>query len=115
MKRLVWTSAAIVGAAVLVGCQKGNKQEVAQVPPPPAYDTSTYEPVTVESVPPPPPAQPQPVSVPSGGTYTVQRGDTLWSIALRVYGDGQRWKDIVAANPGMVPEKLRVGQTINLP
>lgn len=51
----------------------------------------------------------------AGGTYTIQRGDTLFSIARRVYGNGSRWRDIVAANPGLVPEKLRVGQTIVLP
>src|SRR5690606_33931039 len=25
-------------------------------------------------------------------TYTVQHGDTLWSIAEEVYGDGQKWE-----------------------
>lgn len=27
-------------------------------------------------------------------TYTVQRGDTLWSIAQQVYGDGNQWHKI---------------------
>lgn len=30
--------------------------------------------------------------------YTVRAGDTLWSIALRIYGNGNRYTDIVAAN-----------------
>lgn len=41
-----------------------------------------------------------------GGTYTVVRGDDLWNIALRAYGDGYRWVDIAKANslanPGLI-------------
>ncbi len=50
-----------------------------------------------------------------GGTYTVQKGDTLWSIASKVYGNGQRHKDILAANPQVNPSRLLVGQTLVLP
>lgn len=55
------------------------------------------------------------VGPPLPGTYTVKKGDTLWSIATRLLGDGQRWRDIVAMNPGLVPEKLRIGQQIAIP
>lgn len=51
----------------------------------------------------------------SGGNYTVQRGDTLWSIAQRVYGSGQRWKDIAAANNIGNERKLRIGQQLIIP
>ncbi len=48
-------------------------------------------------------------------TYTVMKTDTLWSIAKRRLGNGQRWKDIVAENPGLDPGKLMPGQTLRLP
>lgn len=32
-------------------------------------------------------------------TYTVERGDTLWEIAVKFYGDGARWHTIYDANP----------------
>lgn len=48
-------------------------------------------------------------------TYTVRKKDTLWSIAKRHLGDGQRWREIVAANPGLDHRKLMPGQTIKLP
>jgi len=51
----------------------------------------------------------------TGRAYVVARGDTLWSIAKRVYGDGQKWKEIVRVNLGLQPTKLRVGQEILLP
>ncbi len=49
-------------------------------------------------------------------TYTIQKGDTLWSIAESHYGDGSRWKDILEANPEIEdPKNLREGQEIVLP
>jgi len=56
----------------------------------------------------------QPSSAPPR-TYTIQPKDTLWSIAKRHLGDGKRWKEIVDENPGLDPQKLRIGQTIRLP
>ncbi|SRR6266568_2621144 len=42
----------------------------------------------------------------TGKTYTVVKGDTLWDIAVRAYGDGYKWPDIAKANnlanPGMI-------------
>jgi len=71
-----------------------------------------------EPVPPPPPAAAAATdgSPPvQANTYTVRRGDTLWSIAQRTYADGKRWRDIVIANEGLDPAKLRIGQKIVLP
>ena len=48
-------------------------------------------------------------------TYAVRAGDTLQSIASRLYGDAQRWRDIAKANPGLDPRRLPVGQKIKLP
>ena len=42
---------------------------------------------------------------PSGGIqYTVVKGDSLWRIAERVYGDGQLWWLIAKANPDKVAD-----------
>ncbi|PWH11943.1 MAG: hypothetical protein DDG60_15820 [Anaerolineae bacterium] len=45
-------------------------------------------------------------------TYTIQAGDTLLEIARRF---GVALADLLAANPGIVPETLRVGQVIQIP
>ena len=43
-------------------------------------------------------------------TYTVKKGDTLYTIARRFYGDGARWKELYQKNtatlkhPRLVPE-----------
>ena len=56
-----------------------------------------------------------PAATTSGRTYKVQRGDTLWSIAKRTYGDGAQYKKIVSANASVKNERLIVGQTLQLP
>ncbi|MCJ7543685.1 MAG: LysM peptidoglycan-binding domain-containing protein [Phycisphaerae bacterium] len=77
--------------------------------PPPAREEAPPGPRRFETVPPVAPAPP------AANTYTVQKGDTLWSIAQRFLGDGQRWREIVDVNPGLEPAKLKVGQVIVLP
>ena len=47
-------------------------------------------------------------------TYTVRRGDTLWGIACRFYGDGTRWSDLAARNHIGDPRKLQVGTVLRL-
>ncbi len=51
----------------------------------------------------------------SSKRYTVKESDTLWKIAQAHLGNGAHWKRIVAANPGLTPERLRTGMTIRLP
>ena len=52
-----------------------------------------------------------------GKSYTVVSGDTLSEIAQKHYGAASKWKDIYEANKGTIadPDKIKVGQTINLP
>lgn len=37
--------------------------------------------------------------------YTVKSGDTLWSIAENILGDGLRWKEIWLANKEAIVAK----------
>ena len=46
--------------------------------------------------------------------YTVTPGDELWDIAVRELGGGERWREIVAANPGLDPEAELVPHTVLL-
>ena len=50
-------------------------------------------------------------------TYTVQKGDHLWSISLRAYGDGYKWVDVYNANLDILsnPSLIEVGMEIVLP
>lgn len=62
-------------------------------------------------------------STPPGApqTYAVQRGDSPWRIAERLAGSGQRWKELVAANPKKSRgadgnfKFLNAGETLALP
>lgn len=51
-------------------------------------------------------------------TVTVGRGDTLFKIAKRLWGDGEKWRDLCNHNFGgnkRQCDRLSVGQVINIP
>lgn len=51
----------------------------------------------------------------AGEQYTVQPGDTLWSIAEEAYGSGYNAQDVIAANKVTNPNQLKEGTVIILP
>ncbi|TES95088.1 LysM peptidoglycan-binding domain-containing protein [Patescibacteria group bacterium] len=51
----------------------------------------------------------------SGATYTVVQGDSLWNIAVRAYGDGYRWVDLVQENELANPNLIHAGNMLVLP
>lgn len=53
-------------------------------------------------------------SRPARRTYTVKKGDTLWDIACRFYGDGTRWKTLAEKNGVADPRRLRIGKELAL-
>lgn len=61
--------------------------------------------------------KPPPVATPR--KYVVQKGDTLYSISLKVYGRKDKWMVIYQANKGVIGPPpsytLRVGQTLTIP
>jgi nucleoid-associated protein YgaU len=50
-------------------------------------------------------------------TYLVLRGDNLWKIARRMYGDPNWWYEIFLANRRLVktPDMVHAGMTLRLP
>lgn len=55
-------------------------------------------------------------TAPRAATYTVRPGDTLFAIAQRALGDGNRWRELAAANAAVKdPRRLRVGLVLRLP
>jgi len=119
-----WIALSLTPAVLLVGCS--SEPEPVSAVPPPSYSSQsneTLEPVAIDQGPGIAPGpgvgsyEPEPLTPaqPANRTYTIARGDTLWSIAQRTYGNGQRWRDIAQANPSVDPQKLKVGQQIVLP
>jgi nucleoid-associated protein YgaU len=48
-------------------------------------------------------------------TYTVEKGDHLWGIAVRAYGDGYQWVKIAEANNIQNANIIEAGQSLSLP
>ena len=48
-------------------------------------------------------------------SYVVVKGDTLWDIAVRSYGDGYKWVSIAKANNLTNPNLIYPGNVLTLP
>lgn len=110
---------------------------VPTTPPEPAADESpiTYAPVParqieeapVQAAPVPTastPTRPVPTrpgamrpTTSSGRTHIVARGDTLFSLAQKYYGNRSKWRDIYAANRDVMPNEtaLKPGMQLKIP
>jgi nucleoid-associated protein YgaU len=116
-------------AAVAGGCSSSNKDAKSTAlrpavidiaPSAPAAYASPVQPIAPVAV--AQPVEPAPVAYSpaaapavGGSTYTVQKGDSLYKIARERYGDPKQWQKIAAANPGINPNSLKVGQTLTMP
>lgn len=51
------------------------------------------------------------------GAYTVKKGDSLWIISKRIYGDGRHWKKILDANKGKLSGSgsIKEGMVLTIP
>jgi len=105
---------------LIQGCKREQVETTDNTPPP--ADTNT---MVVDTNPPPmtasnPPVSAPPVVVPApapvpeaaGTEYVVVKGDSFAKIAKK---HGVSVKAIQAANPGVEPAKLKVGQKISIP
>jgi LysM repeat protein len=65
------------------------------------------------------PAHPaKPASTASGRHHMVAKGDTLFSLAQKYYGNRSRWRDIYAANRGLLSSEnspLKIGMDLRIP
>lgn len=51
----------------------------------------------------------------SGASYTVVKGDSLWKISVRAYGDGYKWVTLAKENKLVHPNLIHPGNVLSLP
>ena len=78
------------------------------------FPTPVYIPPYADDTPAPRSTPSAPLQ-PGGDTYTVQSGDSPWTIAQKVYGDGTKYKLIMDANGLTDQTRLRVGMVLKIP
>ena len=114
----------LLTALVLPACNNQNEPPQTTALEPPTMALENLQPIEEPEAAPmaPPAVEPVPPvaldaapAVSGEKTYVIQKGDTYFGIARRLYGDERRWRDIQAMNPGLDPTKLRIGQVIQLP
>jgi nucleoid-associated protein YgaU len=111
--------AAILGLSAGVGIVLRGRSFGAPL----SSDVAARPTFVVAIVPSPSPSgSPRPVAVPTPATaadeYTVEAGDTLRSIAQRVYSDAAQWPRIYDANRqtiGSDPDTLSAGTRLRIP
>ncbi len=52
---------------------------------------------------------------PSAAVYTTGEGESLWEVAKRNYGDGDRYRELQAVNGISDPNSLPAGQALQIP
>ncbi len=119
--RQMLVAVVMMGTLGLVGCNN-NKKTSGQNPPPidgysqpipPAPEPVIIsEPMSMQPAVAPAPMPQQPMG---GQSYTVQKGDTLMSIARKHYSSASKYRDIAAANGITDSNKIKVGQVLILP
>ena len=113
-------------AVLIQGCKREKASDESLTPP--SLDTTNtamdtnLSPLSVSNPPvtlppvvtnPPPVIPPvEPLAQTGGADYVVVKGDSLAKIAKK---NGVTLKALEAANPGVVPTKLKIGQKITLP
>ena len=82
-----------------------SSADIPALPPLPELDSTTM------------PTPPPPAEKKEADSYTVSKGDTLWSISKKFYGQGEKWQLILEANKDKIPDpnKLKAGMVISIP
>ncbi len=117
---VIVSMALISGMLGCVGTQPQKTETVVQPPPPPPKPvTPPPEQQKVVQPPPPPPKKiepPPPPPLPQFYEHVVRwNGETLAIISKWYTGKFSNWKDIVEANPGLNPKRIRKGNIIKIP
>ncbi len=108
-----FAGAALAAAFVYVFAMGTGRAPVAPAPEPVAQEQSAPEPAAAEETPADAAAA---TAKEQTQSYTAKAGETLRSIARKLYGKPEKWRALAEANPGVKPNaKLKAGQAIRLP
>jgi len=106
MKKII-CGAFIACLLLASGCSKGVL--------PPKDDSAELQPLVLEKIEPVIPEPPSAQREPEKRTHIIQKGDTLWKIAVQYYGEGKKYPLIMEANGISDARQIKVGQKLLIP
>jgi nucleoid-associated protein YgaU len=121
MQRTRWlVHGLIVGTVSIMACGWVGGSPPTPTPPQQTVAPSPeVKPTLLPAAAPSPSPSPSPSPPPAAGeSYTVAEGDTLATIAEKVYGDSSLWRPIYEANRSAIgenPDNVRIGTTLRIP
>ncbi|WP_238209268.1 LysM peptidoglycan-binding domain-containing protein [Methylobacterium marchantiae] len=100
----------VSGHAQAANASDGPQDSISTRPATPASSEAGSDPLRLE-------ANPAAVFVPEVETARIERGDSLWAISRRIYGEGDRYTAIYDANQDQIrdPDLIYPGQVFVLP
>jgi LysM repeat protein len=119
----------LLGVLLIAGCNKKTEGDLTQnntgLPPIPPVETNWPAPVATNippppapavvdatTVTPPPPVPPVPEPATSLTEHTISKGESFYTLGKK-YGVG--FKAIADANPGVNPNRLKIGDKVKIP
>jgi len=119
MKRVI-ASSLLIAVVLSTGCRRQDEPATSEIFPPESPQALTDAeilPTEPEPAPAPPIASEPVEPEPGERIHVVRKGQTLWQISGMYYGKSSQAnvRKIADANPGLVPDRIKVGQKLVIP
>ena len=116
--KYVIASSLLIAVVLSAGCRRQDEPATSEIFPPESPQALTDAEILPAEPEPAPPIASEPAGPePGERIHVVRKGQTLWQISGMYYGKSSQAnvRKIADANPGLVPDRIKVGQKLVIP